>query len=558
MKKLSDPVFTSHLTEIFARIAATRPDHPAILWGDRSFGYAEFQSRFRRFARALRRLGIGCRRERAELDPWESGQDHVALYLYNGNEYLEAMMGALAARAAAVNVNYRYVESELVYLLGNSASRVLVFHGVFAPLVARARAALAELDVLIQVDDGSGEPLLDGALDYERLIAAESDAPLDLPCSADDLFIIYTGGTTGMPKGVLWRQEDIFFNLFGGHLPGFAKLDSEERLLAHVAMGIGGRLVVAMPFMHGAGLGAAFNTWHRGGTIVLPEEARRLDGRSFWQAVERHGVDSVMLICDAFALPLVQALRDRPADESSVRIVTSTAAVLSPRIKAELCALLPEGVMVIESVGSTETGLQAMSTLAGADAARPATYEMREGTVLLDAERQRILEPAAVGEIGWTARTGHIPLGYLGDREKTLETFPVIDGSRYALAGDRAHYDADGRLVLLGRESMCVNTGGEKVYVEEVERVVKSHPAVLDTLVVGRPSERWGQEVTAVVSLRGGREAPSVEELRAHCAPHLAGYKLPRAIVVAPEIVHLVNGKPDYGWAKQVAGARTA
>ena len=544
----------THLVSIFDLVAGIQPEHPAILWGDRSISYAELQARFRRFGSALRRRGFGCRVERDALESWESGQDHVALYLHNGNEYLEALLGSFAARSAAVNVNYRYVESELGYLLKNSASRALVYHATFAPIVAKVRGDLPELELLIQVADGSGRPLLDGAIDYQELLAAESPAPLDLEYSSDDLFIIYTGGTTGFPKGVLWRQEDIFFNLLGGHLPNFPRLDSEEALRSHVAMGIGGRLIVGMPFMHGAGVSAAFNTWHRGGTIVLPEESRRLDPHSYWEAVARHGVDSVMLIGDAFALPLIQALRERRHDVSSIRVVTSTAAVLSASVKAELVSLLPEGVLVIESVGSTEAGLQAMSTLMAADAGRPATYEMREGTVLLDPERRQVLDRESAGEtIGWTARTGNLPLGYLGDRDKTVETFPMIGGVRYAIAGDRAHYDADGRLVLLGRESTCINTGGEKVYVEEVERIVKSHPAILDTLVVGRPSERWGQEVTAVVSLRPGKDEPTVEELRAHCAGQLAGYKLPRAIVVAPAIIHLANGKPDYAWAKQYA-----
>ncbi|MGH7856757.1 MAG: AMP-binding protein, partial [Candidatus Binatia bacterium] len=534
------------------------PDREALIWRDRAFSYRELRDRCRRAGRALRRLGLGCRRERSALEPWESGQDHVALYLYNCNEYLEALMGSLAARATAVNVNYRYVAKELVYLLENSRSRALVYHSAFAPMVSAVRRELAALEFLIQVDDGSGEPLLDGALDYERLLGAEPADPLDIPYSPDDLFIIYTGGTTGTPKGVLWRQEDIFYNLFGGHLPGFPKLESEERLLDHVRMGIGGRIVVAMPFMHGAGAGAAFNTWHRGGTIVLPDESRRLDPRFFWKAVERHRVETLMLIGDAFALPLIEALRDEPFDVSSVRVVTSTAAVLSPNVKQELVSLLPEGVLVVESVGSTETGFQAMSTLPGVDAARPVAFELREGTVLLDPDRRGFLDVATArkgddGDVGWTARTGHLPLGYLGDREKTLETFPVIGGARCAIAGDRARYDDEGRLVLLGREAMCVNTGGEKVYVEEVERIVKSHPAIRDVLVVGRPSERWGQEVTAVVSLRPGAVRPAVGELRAHCASRLAGYKLPRAIVVAPEISHLANGKPDYAWAKRYA-----
>lgn len=547
-----------HLTRIFDRIAAAQPEHPALVWRDRAWTYAGHQARFRRFARALHRRGYGCRAERSTLAPWESGQDHVALYLHNGNEYVEAMMGAFAARAAAVNVNYRYVAEELAWLLGNSRARVLVYHSSFAPRVAAIRDGLPALELLVQVADESGEPILDGAVDYETLLAEEDGAPLDLPYSGDDLFIIYTGGTTGLPKGVLWRHEDVFFNLMGGHLPGFEKLDTEEKLLAHAGMGIGGKLIVAMPLMHGAGMGAVFNTWHRGGTVVFPDEARRLDPHAYWRAVERHGVDTIPIVGDAFALPLVAALRERRYDTSSVRVLTSTGAVLSATVKAELLSFLPSGVLVVEALGSTETGNQAMSTLPAADAVRPVTFDLREGTILLNETRTGMLDPAAIrrgpdGDVVWTARTGHLPLGYLGDRERTLETFPAIDGVRCAIGGDRARLDEDGRLILLGRESACVNTGGEKVYVEEVERVVKGHPAVLDALVVGRPSERWGEEVTAVVSLRPGAGAPAPEALRSHCAQHLAPYKIPRAVVVAPAIVHLPNGKPDYEWARAAA-----
>ncbi len=549
-----------NLVTIFDTLSRTRPDHPALVWRERSYSFQELQGRFRRFARALARRGLGCQRPRSELAAWESGQDHVGVFLHNCPEYLETLMGSLTARAAAVNVNYRYVARELVYLLSNSRARALVYHGAFAPTVAEVRRELPDLELLVQVGDDSGEALLEGAIDFESFVGAESPDPLDLTHSPDDLFIIYTGGTTGLPKGVLWRQEDIFFNLFGGHLPGFPKLDSEQKLVEHLGSGPAGSTIVALPFMHGAGVSAAFNSWHRGGFIVLPDENRRLDPHDFWRTVERHRIDTLMLVGDAFALPLIPALRDRRYDVSSVRVLTSTGAVLSPSVKQELVSLLPESVMVVESVGSTESGFQAMSTLLGADAGRAAAFQPREGTVLLRPDKSGILEPTAAGTnedatLGWTARAGHLPLGYLGDREKTLETFREIGGVRYCIAGDRARYDEAGRILLLGRESMCINTGGEKVYVEEVEQVVKSHPAILDVLVIGRPSDRWGQEVTAVVSLRPGFATPTVEDLRGHCASRIAGYKTPRAIVVAPEIAYLPNGKPDYAWAKSYATA---
>ena len=541
-----------HLSTIQDLIAGAIADREALVWRDRRFTYAELNRRCRRFGRALSRLGLGCTIERDRLEPWESGQDHVALYLYNCNEYLEALMGAFKARAVGVNVNYRYVADELHYLLDNSGARAIVYHLSFAPTLRQVLPRLPELRTLIHVADDSGEKPLPGSLDYEELLAAEVPEPLDLPYSADDLYILYTGGTTGMPKGVLWRQEDVFFNGLGGHVPGFPKLDAEQKILDHIDMGIGGRFVIAMPFMHGAGHWSALNSWHRGGTAILPDENERLDAHSFWQAVERHGVDQIGVIGDAFAQPLIRALSEQRYDVSKVRLVMSTAAVFSPSVKQELLSLLPQGTMLVESIGGSEMGLQAMSMTMGAGESALPTFELRPGTLLLDAERRGFLSQGSM-EIGWIASSGHLPLGYFQDAEKTRRTFPTIAGTRYVVGGDRARYDENGRLVFLGRESVCINTGGEKVYVEEVERVVKSHPAVLDALVVGVPSERYGQEVTAVVSLTPGKVAPSVAELRAHCAPHLAGYKIPRALVTATEVVRSPSGKPDYTWAKEFA-----
>jgi len=544
-----------HLSAIQDLIAGAIPDREALVWRDRRFTYGELNARCRRFGRALRRLGLGCRVERDRLEPWKSGQDHVALYLYNSNEYLEALMGAFKARAVGVNVNYRYVADELHYLLEDSGARAIVYHLGFGPTLRQVLPRLPQLRTLIHVADDSGERPLPGSLDYEDLLAIETPEPLGLPYSNDDLYILYTGGTTGMPKGVLWRQEDVFFNGLGGHVPGFPKLDAEQKILDHIQMRIGVRFLIAMPFMHGAGHWSAINTWHRGGTAVLPDENARLDAHSFWQAVERHGVDQIGVIGDAFAQPLIRALHERRYDVSNVRLVMSTAAVFSATVKQELLSLLPPGTMVVESIGGSEMGLQAMSMTMGAGDAGLPIFELRPGTVLLDADRRGLLPLSSpeLGEIGWIASSGHLPLGYFEDAEKTRRTFPTIDGTRYVVGGDRARYDENGRLVFLGRESACINTGGEKVYVEEVERIVKSHPAVLDALVVGVPSERFGQAVTAVVSLAPGNVAPSVAELRAHCAPHLAGYKIPRALVTAPEGVRSPSGKPDYGWAKEFA-----
>ena len=532
-------------------IARQIPEREALLWRDRVFTYADVARRTRRVGRALRRLGLGCRKERAGLQPWESGQDHVAIYCYNGNEFVETMYGAWKARAAFVNVNYRYVAEELRYVLAQSDARAIVYHASFAPLIAEVRKDLPALRHFVQVGDESGNALLPGAIDYEEWLAAESDRPLDLPYSADDLYVIFTGGTTGMPKGVLWRHEDVFFNGLGGHIPGFERLDTDEKLLQNVTAGLGGRFLVLPPFMHGAGQWAALNSFHRGATVILPDEVRRLDAHGVWRAIERHRADQMSIVGDAHAQPLLAALREGKHDVSGMRVISSTAAVLSSSVKRELAALLP-GTMFIESIGATEAGLQAMSWDAAGGPGGHSAYQLRDNSVVLSADRTSFLAPGSE-EVGWIATRGHLPLGYLGDPDRTRQTFPTIGGVRYCIGGDRARFAEDGRLIFLGRDSACINTGGEKVFAEEVERVVKSHPAVWDALVVGTPSARWGQQVTAVVSLGPGAAAPTVEELRAHCAGQLADYKIPRALVVAPEIVRSPSGKPDYAWAKEHA-----
>jgi fatty-acyl-CoA synthase len=543
-----------HLALIQEIVAEELPERPAIVWRGRTRTFADLTARTRRLANAFLRLGLGSHSERERLANWESGHDHVALYLYNCPEYMECMYGAFKARATAFNVNYRYTKEEIVHLLRDAGARALVFGGAFAETVAALRAELPGVRHLVQVDDDSEAPLLPGALAYEALLAAERPELPALPFSPDDLYVLYTGGTTGMPKGVLWRQEDAFYNSLGGHLPGFPRLETEAQLREHVNLGIGGTTIVCLPFMHGAAQWTTFNAFHRGGTIVLPHETRRMDAHGIWRAVVEHRAEQLPIVGDAFARPLIAAQREGRYDLGSLRLVVSTAAVLSRSVREELLAVLPDGVMVLETIGGSELGIQAMGTDTESGQAGIPAYQLREGTVLLNAARTAVLAPGS-DETGWIASTGHLPLGYLGDAAKTQATFPVIDGVRHVVGGDRGRYLPDGRVLFLGREAVCINTGGEKVYVEEVERVVKSHAAVYDALVVGVPNPRWGQQVTAVVALRPGATAPAAEALRAHCAPFLADYKIPKAVVVAPEIVRSPSGKPDYEWAKRHAAA---
>lgn len=540
-----------HLGLLQELVAELLPDSEAIIAKDRVLTHRDLAERSRRFARVLAKRGLGCHTERRDLKPWESGHDHVAVYLYNCPEYLEAMYGSYKARAAAVNINYRYKADELHYLLDNSSARAIVYGATFAPLLAEVRGRLPKLEHLFQIPDESGNALLPGAIDYEEALASEPATMLDLPFSSDDLYVLYTGGTTGIPKGVLWRHEDVFYNGLGGNLPHFGRLDSEEKLRSHITMGLGGRSLICLPFMHGAGQWNSFNSFHRGGTIILPDETKRLDAHAVWRAVAQHKADQIGIIGDAFARPLITAQREGKYDLSSLRVLVSTAAVLSPTVKQELLAELPP-IMVIESIGASELGMQAMANDTDSGQKGVPAYQLREGTVLLKQDRSGELEPGT-DETGWITSTGDLCLGYMGDKEKTEATFQTINGKRYAIGGDRGRFLPDGRVLFLGRDSSCINSGGEKIYAEEVERIVKSHPAVYDALVVGIPNERWGQQVTAVMALTPGSAAPTLEELRAHCAPHLADYKLPKGIVVVPEVARAPNGKPDYESAKRSA-----
>ncbi|MCX8071481.1 MAG: acyl-CoA synthetase [Candidatus Binatia bacterium] len=537
------------LPEIHDGIAARVPDREAIVTAERRLLWSEFTRRSRQLAWVFHQAGLGCHRPRAELAPWESGQDHVGIYLYNCPEYLETMAAAFRARVAPFNVNYRYVDQELLHLFRDAHARAIVYHAAFAPRLARLLPHLPEVRLLLQVNDGSGEPLLPGARDYEDALEAAPDDPLPLQPHPDDLYIVYTGGTTGAPKGVLWRQEDIFFAALGGRIPGGTPVTSLEELFERVPYGAFMRMLPAPPFMHGAGHWTAFMILHQGGTVVLPKEVRHLDPDDIWQTVEREQVFSLSIVGDAFAIPLLDQLQRKDYNLSSLRVIGSGGALLSPSVKAALLERLPD-VTVVDGFGSSETGAQGAAAAASASDVG-ARFRMDPDTVLLDELRQRVLQPNE-REVGWIARRGYVPLGYLGDREKTERTFVTIEGVRYAVPGDRARYEEDGSIVVLGRDSVCINTGGEKVYAEEVEQVLKRHPSVYDVVVVGTPSERWGQQVTAVVGLRPGMQA-TAEELREFAAKDLARYKLPRAVVFVETVVRSPTGKPDYRWAREVA-----
>jgi fatty-acyl-CoA synthase len=539
-----------NLAQVHEVVAGAVPARDCIVAGERRLSYADVTERTRRLASFLQAQGLGCHRERADLEPWESGQDLVALYLYNGPEYLEAMLGCFKARAVPFNVNYRYVEKELDYLFRDSGARAVVFHSEFAPAVDALRRAHRGLSVLIQVPDASGHALLPSATWYDDALALGKPERPELAWSPDDLYVVYTGGTTGMPKAVLWRQADMLVAAMGGRRPdgGENTLDDyRERALR------GGRgFLVVPPLMHGAAQWVAFNQFHAGNTVVLPRETRRLDPDDVWCTVERERAAGIVIVGDAFARPLLDQLERERYSLDSLGAIFSGGAVLSARSKQAFLAAIP-GVRIVDVVGSSETGSQGEAVTKPGERAQTGGFAPRRGACVLSADLTRELAPGDP-EVGWLAQEGRVPLGYMGDPGKTRRTFPIVGGRRFSVPGDRARRSADGGIELLGRESVTINSGGEKIFAEEVELALKQHAAVYDAIVCDRPSERWGREVVAVVRLRDGASA-SPRDLLEECGRHLARYKWPRAFAFRPEIRRSPSGKPDYAWAREQAAA---
>jgi 3-oxocholest-4-en-26-oate---CoA ligase len=530
------------LPHLHEAIAAAVPDRDCVVWRGRRWTWAETTERTRRLANLLHGHGLGRRDE--PTAPWESPHDHLALYLHNGPEYLEGVLGAHKARVAPFNVNYRYTGDELAYLFGDARPRAILYHARFAPTLEAIRDRLGGDVLLLQVADDSGTALLDGAHDYEAALACASSEPLHGAPSADDLHILYTGGTTGLPKGVLWRQGDFIAGPLGLLRRDGSLFDSIDEVVERAARRTNLAFLPAPPLMHGAGCWFALGGWLAGATVVLADVVDRLDAADLLGVCARERVSATMIVGDAFARPLVEELRRGGHDLSALRFIRNSGAPLRPELRAELSALLPH-VALDDALGSSETGPQATRSSASAP------FVPGPGVVVLSEDRSRLLGPGD-HELGWLAKSGALPRGYLGDPGKTAAAFLDVGGTRYAVAGDRARWLPDGTVQILGREATTINTGGEKVFAEEVEAVIRAVPGVADALVVGRPSERWGQEVVALVA-SAADPVPTDGELRAACAERLARYKLPKAFLAVPEIRRHPNGKADYTWAQAVA-----
>jgi fatty-acyl-CoA synthase len=505
-------------------------------------------SRVDQLAAALNSRGFGLHTDRADLENWQSGQDHVALYLHNCPEYIEGMIGAYSARLAPFNVNYRYVAEELRYLLADAQARVVIFHSSFAATLDEVRHDLPDLRLLLQVDDGSGVALLDGAEWYEDALASAPRSVLTSP-SPDDLYILYTGGTTGMPKGVLWRQGDIYPAALGGRkISSGAEYDSLDAIVENARDG-GMRVLPSAPFMHGAAHWMAMNALGNGHTIVLPHNASTFNPSDFCATIEREKINIALIVGDAFGRPLLDELDRHSYDLSSLGLLISGGAALTAPVKVALLERLPSAA-IMDGLGSSETGQQASQVVGAGAEITTGTFKPGTGMAIISADLDRRLE-AGHDDLGWLAQCGRVPLGYLGDAEKTERTFPTIDGIRYSVPGDRARLTAEGVLELHGRDSVTINSGGEKIFAEEVEAALANHPAIYDVIVAGRPSERWGSEVVAIIQFREGEQA-SNDELIAVSSGHIARYKLPKAFVIVDRIERSPAGKADYRWAQKL------
>ncbi|ATQ41266.1 AMP-binding protein [Caulobacter mirabilis] len=529
-----------NFADVWEEVAKAAPDRPAQIQGDRTIAWRDFDRRANALAAHLLAAGLGQGAK-------------VAAYLYNAPEYLESYFAAFKAGLSPVNTNYRYEPEELFYLFDNADAEAIVFHAGFAPKLEAIRGRLDKVKTWIAVAD-LGADIPDWAVAYEDVVAAGADrAVAPWGRSGDDLMLLYTGGTTGMPKGVMWRQDDLFQVLGAGGnvlamIPPFeTPADAGERLrtgkVGDIVLPPPGSAIAACPLMHGTAQFSSFAVMSGGGCIVsLP--SRKFDPIELWGEVERLGATSIAIVGQAFAQPMLEALERNPGrwNLASLTRIGSSGTVWSHENKQALLALLPPGAMLFDSLGSSEAvGLGTSASMAGAEA-NTAQFLVGPNAAVFTEDGRRA-QPGS-GERGLVAVGGFIPVGYYKDPEKSAKTFRIFEDRRWSVPGDFAEVEADGVIKLLGRGSQVVNTGGEKVFPEEVEEALKTHPVVRDAVVVGVPDPRFGERVCAVVDV-GAADAPTLEELTAHVKGRLADYKTPRALVVAA-VVRAANGKVDY------------
>jgi fatty-acyl-CoA synthase len=511
-------------------------DAPALIHGERTITWRELGRRSNNLAAALRARGA------------EPG-DKVAFYLRNRPEYTEALAACFKARLVQVNVNYRYLDEELRYILDNSEAKIVLFDAEFAERVEVLRPRLPRVAAWIQVGDGPqrGEP-------YEALASAGDGRPLGIRRSGEDMLFLYTGGTTGMPKGVMWAANDLWHALgAGANAPangGVAPATLEQHVANAVKAGSTTRQIPCCPLMHGTGLFTAIGTLVAGGCVITLT-GNKFEPVELFDTVQRHKANSLVIVGDAFAKPMLNALDENPGrwDLSSVKLIVSSGVMWSTEVKKGLLRHNP-GMLLTDSFGSSEAVGFGVSVMSAAGEVRTAKFTIGDRCKVFTEDHKEVTPGS--GEKGFIARSGPIPVGYYKDPEKTAKTFPTINGVRYSIPGDWCTVEADGTLTLLGRGSACINSAGEKIYPEEVEEALKTHPDVEDALVVGVPDDRWGNAVVGVVQLRGGAVTDE-EKLRTHVKERLAGYKVPKRVLAVPAMFRAPNGKADYKSAQQFA-----
>ncbi len=529
-----------NLADLYEIVADKVPTRDALVCGDQRATFAELEARANRLAHFLASRGVGA-------------GDHVGLYLYNCNEYLEGMLACFKIRAVPINVNYRYVDEELLYIFDNANMVACIHNREFLPHIAAIRDAAPDLHTFIYVEDGSAEePAGIDAIEYEQAMAGFSSARDFAERADDDLFILYTGGTTGMPKGVMWPHKAVFYAAMGGG--GWFHPDGAITRPEQIADRIGDFPIVGMalaPLMHGACWWYACIQLLAGNTVVL-SPYRSLVGEQIWDIVEKEKVNAVSIVGDAMAVPLLDALQANPGrwELSSLFNVGSGGAVFSESKQEAFKQHFPN-VFITNSFGSSESGNMGMDGggKKGQGLGNVTKSEFMSVISDVEGEPHRHVQR---GEMGIFARSGHIPVGYYNDPVKTAKTIVEVDGKSWLLLGDEARLEEDDTITVYGRGSNCINSGGEKIFPEEVEQALKANPDIFDCLVVATPDDRFGSKVTAVVAARGGQTL-SLEGVQQHAREHIAGYKLPRELHVVDEVPRAPSGKPAYPQALAIA-----
>lgn len=531
-----------NIADMFEMVVDAVPEREALICGDYRATYKEFDDRSNQLAHYLLNKGV-------------KAGDHVGLFMYNSGEYLEGMMACFKIRAVPINVNYRYVGEELSYIFSNG-NIVACIHGrEFIPAIQDVREALPELKTFVSLDDGSDCDLsVIGSVDFNQAIEGQSKSRNFGPRSDDDLFILYTGGTTGYPKGVMWPHKNVFFAaMSGGGAFSGNPCEKPEDIVDRISQHPMGGIALA-PLMHGASWWYGCITLLGGNKLVLNKN-KSLVGEQVWDIVEKEKLNLVQIVGDAMAIPLLESLKENEGrwDLSSVFNIGSGGAVFSESKQQEFKQIFPN-CFITNAFGSSEAGQM------GSDSGNKKDDKGGLGNVVksdfmdvIITEEDGTYRHANAGEVGDFSRSGYIPLGYYNDPVKTAKTFVDVEGKTWLLTGDQAKLEDDGEsITVYGRGSNCINSGGEKIFPEEVEQALKAHPDVYDCLVVATPHERWGEQVTAVISTRNNK-TPLLESLQDEARKHIAGYKIPRALFIADTIGRLPNGKPDYTWAKQFA-----